>query len=156
MFSLIKDLIVPEVEPGAGFIFSFKPGGTSQRQQLTACDGAPDALLGHLSVQWGPWGGRRTIPSQRAESGVTVSLHSRQGPKRLRPVVKKGGWTCPNSSQLLRKQSFCCVRGGTDSRTRAGARLVGREGRQHSSTFRPGGPWASRVGLPTNKYPSIL
>lgn len=120
MFSLIKDLIVPQVEPGAGFILSFKPGGTSQRQQLTACGWRPDALLGHLSVPWVPWGGRRTIPSQRTESGVPVSLHSRQVLKRQRPVVKKGRWTCPNSSQLLRRQSFGCVRGGTDSQTRAG------------------------------------
>lgn len=153
MFSLIKDLIVPQVEPGAGFILSFKPGGASQRQQLTACGWRPDALLGHLSVHWVPWGGRRTIPSQRTESGVPVSLHSRQVLKRQRPVVKKGRWTCPNSSQLLRRQSFGCVRGGTDSNK-------GRWGEKAISTpSRPSGlvgPGPVRLGCPrTSTHPSF-
>lgn len=81
MFRLIKDFLVPEVEPEAGFIFSFKPGEPPRDNNSQTVDGAPDASLGRLSVR-AQWGGRRTILPQRAESQATVSLHSRQVPQR--------------------------------------------------------------------------
>lgn len=43
-----------------------------------------------------------------------VSLHSRELLGRQGLTVKKGGWTCPNSSSFL-GNSRSVVRGGTDS-----------------------------------------
>lgn len=86
MLSLIKDLIVPEVEPGAGFIFSFKPGGSSQRQQLTACGWRPRCSPGPSDCPLGPVGRKEDDPISEGRIGgqfLSTPGRSRKGEDQL-------------------------------------------------------------------------
>lgn len=64
----------------------------------------------------GPSGGEGGGSHPEGRVMAPASLHSGRVLQKQRLTVEKVGWICPSSSQLLRKQFFCClVRGGTDS-----------------------------------------
>lgn len=113
------------MEPEAGFIFSFKRVEFSSDNNPQIGDGAPDTLLGHPSVRQRPVERKEEEPAHRAESWASSVSPLAAGSAKARAACQRGGWTCPNSAQFLRKQSFrCLAQGGTLSQ---GVRAASRD-----------------------------
>ena len=91
MFSAIKDFLVPEVEPEAGFHYSsFKQVELSRDNSQTADRWTPHSFAGP-SVHQGPVKREEEDLGQKAESWAPVPLHSGQTLQGLRLATCKEG-----------------------------------------------------------------